>query len=52
MSRIFASLFMTAILFRDAFRHYKPFSYLLILGVFLFLCFIYDIIRAIIDWFR
>ena len=52
MSRIFGSLFLTAILFRDAFRHHKPLSYLLLLGVFLFLCFIYDIIRAIISWFR
>ena len=52
MSRIFGSLFMTAILFRDAFRHHKPLSYLLVLGVFLFLCFIYDIIRAVIDWMK
>ena len=52
MSRIFGSLFLTAILFRDAFRHHKPLSYLLLLGVFLFLCFIYDIIRAVIDWMK
>ena len=52
MSRIFGSLFLTAILFRDAFLHHKPLSYLLLLGVFLFLCFIYDIIRAIFDWLR
>ena len=52
MSRIFGSLFLTAILFRDAFRHHKPLSYLLLLGVFLFLCFISDIIRSIIDWLR
>ena len=50
MSRIFGSLFLTAILFRDAFRHHKPLSYLLLFGVFLFLCFLYDIIRTIIDW--
>jgi len=52
MSRIFGSLFFTAILFRDAFRHHKPFFYLLLLGVFLFFCFIYDIIRSIINWLR
>ena len=52
MSRIFGSLFLTAILFRDAFRHHKPLSYLLLLGVFLFLCFLYDIIRSVIDWLR
>ena len=52
MSRIFGSLFLTAILFRDAFLHHKPLSYLLLLGVFLFLCFSYDIIRAIIGWLR
>ena len=52
MSRIFGSLFLTAILFRDAFRHHKPLSYLLLLGVFLLLCFIYDIIRSVIDWLR
>lgn len=43
---------MTAILFRDAFLHHKPLPYLLLLGVFLFLCYIYDIIRALIDWLR
>ena len=52
MSRIFGSLFLTAILFRDAFRHHKPLSYLLLLGVFLFLCFLYDIIRAVFDWLK
>ncbi|GAA3969711.1 hypothetical protein [Hymenobacter antarcticus] len=52
MSRIFGSLLLTAILFRDAFRHHKPLSYLLLLGVFLFLCYIYDIIRAIFDWLK
>ena len=52
MSRIFGSLFMTAILFRDAFRHHKPMSYLLVLGVFLLLCFIYDIIRAVFGWLK
>lgn len=52
MSRIFGSLFLTAILFRDAFQHSKPLSYLLLLGVFLFFCFLYDILRALIDLFR
>ncbi len=52
MSRIFGSLFITAILFRDAFLHHKPFSYLLLLGVFLFFCFIGDIIHSIIEWLR
>ena len=52
MSRIFGSLFLTAILFRDAFLHHKPLSYLLLLGVFLFFCFLYDIIRSLIDWLR
>ena len=52
MSRIFGSLFLTAILFRDAFLHHKPFSYLLLLGAVLFFCFLYDIIRSLIDWLR
>ena len=52
MSRIFGSLFLTAILFRDAFMHHKPLSYLLLLGVFLFLCFVYDILRAIVNWLK
>ena len=51
-SRIVASLFVTGILFRDAFQHHKPLSYLLLLGVFLFLCFLYDIVRAIFDIFK
>ena len=52
MTRIFGSLFLTAILFRDAFLHYKPFSYLLLLGAVLFFCFLFDIIRSLIDWLR
>ena len=52
MSRIFGSLFLPAILFRDAFLHHKPLSYLLLLGVVLFFCFLYDIIRSLIDWLR
>lgn len=52
MSRIFGSLFLTAILFRDAFLHHKSFSYLLVLGVFLLLCFLFDVIRSLSDWLR
>ena len=48
MSRIFGSLFITAILFRDAFRHHESVSYLLVLGVFLFVVFVIEVIRAII----
>lgn len=52
MSRIFGSLFITAILFRDAFMHHKSFFYLLVLGVFLFGCFILDILQSIYKWLK
>ncbi|NVO29674.1 hypothetical protein [Hymenobacter lapidiphilus] len=47
MSRIIGSLIITFALFRDAFRHDKPLSYLLLLGSLLFFALIIDVLRAI-----
>ena len=47
MSRIIGSLIISGLILRNAFSHHKPLSYLLLLGVFLFFCFIIDILRSV-----